>query len=299
MFQGVATALITPFKNDKIDLHSFENLLNFQLECNIHALLVCGSTGESNFLNPLEREQLIKKTVEKAKGKCPVIVGTAAYSTQDTISLTQSAKQLGANAVLIVPPPYVKPTQEGIFQYFKDVHDAVDIPIILYDNPGRAIVKIELETIERLAELPRIIGLKDATGDLTRPALIRAIVSDDFMLYSGEDATAASFLAEGGHGCISVVANIAPAECVDLQNAWTQKDLSKFFQLRDALALLSKALFCESNPVPVKYGASLLRLCESTPRKPLLPATSTTQETVRIAMEKSNVLPLQKTSQTG
>lgn len=299
MFQGVATALITPFKNNQIDLAAFQQLLRHQLKNGVNALLVCGSTGESNFLTLSEREKLVNAALQKTKGTCPVIVGTTAFSTNKTITLTKNAQSLGADAALIVPPPYVKPSQEGIYQYFKDVHDAVDIPIILYDNPARSIVKIEIETIERLAKLPRIIGLKDATGDLARPALIRPVVPKGFKLYSGEDSTALAFLAEGGDGCISVTSNIAPKLCADLQKSWFSGKYDDAFQIRDVLAPLNKVMFCESNPVPVKYAVSLLGIGDPAPRKPLLTATPSSQEKILSAMQKSGLIPLPKASQAG
>lgn len=290
MFYGVATALVTPFRDGALDEAAFEKLLAYQLDNGVHGLVPCGSTGESSFLTSPERDRLITLTLQVTKGRIPVIAGTGAVSTAETVQLTQQAQKLGADGALIVVPPYIKPSQAGLYKYFKTVHDSCDIPVILYDNPGRSVVGLSNDTIWRLAELPRIVALKDASADLAKPAVLRKNLPADFKLYSGEDATAPAFLAEGGDGCISVTANVAPKLCAELQNAWKRQDLEAFSRLRNMMSPLHKALFVESNPVPVKCAVSLLGLCDPTPREPLLPAISQTETLLREVMTACELL---------
>ena len=289
MFHGSITALITPFKNGEIDWSAFENLIEWQIECGTHAVVPCGTTGESPTLSHDEHDAIVERCIQIVKGRIPVIAGTGSNSTKEAIALTQHAKNAGADAALICSPYYNKPTQEGQYAHFKAIHDAVDLPIVLYNIPGRCIVDISRETIVRLAKLKNIVGVKDATGDLMRPLENRVEIGSDFCQLSGDDATVAGFLAQGGVGCISVVANIAPKLCADLHNAWDAGDCEKFTKIRDLLLPLSRDLFCESNPAPTKYAASRLGLCSDEVRLPLLPATDTARETVDAALAHAGI----------
>ena len=285
MFQGSFTALITPFKNGQIDDDAFTRLVVRQIEQGTDGLVVCGTTGESATMTTEEREHVIALCVKTANRKIPVIAGTGTNDTAKTIEATRRAKELGADAALVVTPYYNKPSQEGLYRHFKAVHDAVDLPIILYNVPGRTGVCLSVETVGRLAELPRIAGIKDATPDLLRPIQIRRAVPDTFSVLSGEDATIIAFLAHGGNGCISVTANIAPKECSDLHKAWARKDWAEIARLRDLLLDLHQAMFVESNPCPVKYAASLQGFGDGSLRLPLCEISDASKQVVRSAMK--------------
>jgi 4-hydroxy-tetrahydrodipicolinate synthase len=233
---------------------------------------------------------IIERCVDVVKGRIPVLAGTGSNSTREAIRLTAYAKEAGANAALIVTPYYNKPTQDGLYTHYKAIHDEVGLPIMIYNIPGRCVIDMNVETMARLAELPHIVGVKDATGDLARPPETARLCGPDFCQLSGDDITAPAFLAQGGHGVISVVANIAPKLCADLQNAWEAGDMTEFARLRDMLAPLGKDLFCESNPAPVKYAASLLGLCENTLRCPLLPISEPSRAKVESAMAHAGLI---------
>ncbi len=290
MFSGSITALITPFTNGKVDEEAFRKFVDWQIKQGTHALVSCGTTGESPTLSHGEDMRVTAICVEVADGRVPVIAGTGSNSTSEAIALTRSAKEVGADAALIVTPYYNKPTQDGLYAHYKAIHDAVEIPIILYNVPGRSIVDISVETMARLAELPNIIGVKDATADLKRPALTRGAIDGDFCQLSGEDATIVPFLAQGGHGCISVTSNVAPALCANLHNAWKGGDLAEVARINDRLMPLHEALFVESSPGPVKYAASRLGLCENRVRLPLVTVSASTEERVRDAMVHAGLL---------
>lgn len=292
MFKGSIPALITPFDGGDIDWKAFENLVEWQIEQGTHGLVPCGTTGESPTLSHDEHMAIVERCVAVVKGRIPVIAGTGSNSTGEAITLTQHAKDAGADAALIVTPYYNKPTQEGMYQHFKAIHDAVAIPIVIYNIPGRCIVDMSIETMARLAELPNIIGVKDATNDLGRPVTARRVIGPDFCQLSGEDATAPAFLAQGGHGCISVVANVAPGLSAEMHEAWQAGDLRRFAEIRDLLDPLANDLFCESNPAPVKYAASVLGLCKDSVRKPLLPASDAAREKVDAAIAHAGLKPL-------
>jgi 4-hydroxy-tetrahydrodipicolinate synthase len=295
MFSGSITALITPFTNGRVDEEAFRKLVDWQIKQGTHALVSCGTTGESPTLSHDEDMRVTAICVEVADGRVPVIAGTGSNSTSEAIALTKSAKEAGADAALIVTPYYNKPTQDGLYAHFKAIHDAVEIPIIIYNIPGRCIVDMSVETMARLAELPNIIGVKDATADLKRPALTRGAIDEDFCQLSGEDATIVPFLAQGGHGCISVTANVAPALCANLlcanlHNAWKGGDFNEVARINDRLMPLHEALFVESSPGPVKYAASQLGLCENRVRLPLVTVKASTEERVRDAMVHAGLL---------
>lgn len=286
MFKGSIVALITPFVNDQIDESAFIKLLNWQIQEGTDAIVVCGSTGESLTTSADEQARLIKLAVATVAGRVPVIAGTAAIDTAQTIYLTQQAERLGANGALIVTPPYIKPSQEGLYQHYKAIAEATKLPIILYNNPGRAAINIELETVERLAGIKNIVALKDATPVLDRTTHLRRSLGNDFILLSGEDSTAASYLAQGGDGCISVTANVAPRLCKALQQAWVDRDLDAFAKVRDQLHPLNKSLFIETNPCPVKYAVSLLGFCQPELRAPLMTVNENSQKQLRETMQQ-------------
>lgn len=290
MFFGSIPALITPFTNGQIDDATFQRFVEWQIAQGSNGLVPSGSTGESATMSHAEHERVIRLCVEAAAGRVPVIAGTGSNSTSEAVSLTQAAQKSGANAALVVTPYYNKPTQEGLYQHYKAIHDSVDIPIIVYNIPGRSVIDVSVETMARLAKLPRIAGVKDATADLTRPTRVRHAIGPDFCQLSGEDPTAAAFLAQGGHGLISVTANVAPALSSGLQAAWREGDLTEVARIRDLLAPLNSALFFEVNPIPVKYAASLLGFCDGSVRLPLTPATSEARKAVEAAMQYTGIL---------
>jgi 4-hydroxy-tetrahydrodipicolinate synthase len=287
---GSFTALITPFKDDTIDAAAFEKLVAWQIAQGTHGLVPCGTTGESPTLDHAEHNLLNRLCVEMAKGKVPVIAGAGSNSTAEAIALTEHAEKIGADAVLHVTPYYNKPTQGGLYAHFKAIHDASSLPIIVYNIPPRSVVSMTVETLAKLAELPRIMGVKDATNDLTRPVKTRLTCGADFAQFSGEDGTALAFLAQGGHGCISVTANIAPALCAEMQLAWQRGDVAAAQAIQDRLMPLHDALFTETSPAPVKYAAALLGLCENSLRLPLVPISEATATVLRAAMEHAGLL---------
>lgn len=287
-FHGSITALITPFKNGEVDYDAFEKFVQWQIQEGSHGLVPSGTTGESPTLNYDETKRIFElcvRTVKASGKKCPVIAGTGSNATSEAIELSRIAQEAGADAILSVAPYYNKPTQEGLYAHFKAIHDSTDLPIILYNVPGRSIVEISVDTVLRLAELPRIAGLKDATADISRTNLIMQSVKDNFSILSGEDGLAGGYLAQGAKGCISVTSNVAPKLCADLQNAWTANDLKTFAAIQEKLAPLNKALFIESNPSPIKYACSALGLCSDEVRLPLLPASKMARAAVDNAME--------------
>lgn len=284
MFYGSITALITPFKNGEIDWPAFDRLIEWQIECGTHALVPCGTTGESPTLSHDEHMAIVERCADVVKKRIPIIAGSGSNSTREAIELTTHAKEAGADAALIVTPYYNKPTQDGMYAHYKAIHDAVTLPIVIYNIPGRCVVDMDINTMKRLSKLPNIVGVKDAAGDLSRPLLTREAIGKEFCQLSGDDITAAAFLAQGGVGCISVLSNIAPKESATLQNAWREGDIQTFERARDQLVPLARDLFCESNPAPVKYAAAKLGLCENEIRLPLLPATDTACKTVDEAL---------------
>ena len=269
-FQGIYTALITPFKNGKVDERAFQELVQWQVKEGVHGLVPCGTTGESPTLSHEEHRRVIDLCIEAAAGKVPVMAGSGSNSTSEAIAMTAYAKKAGADGVLLVAPYYNKPTQEGLYQHFKAIHDAVKIPMVIYNIPPRSIINITDDTLARLSELPHIVGLKDATGDLARPYTLRAKLKRKWSLLSGEDMTAVAFNVSGGVGCISVTSNIMPKACAEIQNACLKGDYKHALTLHDKLVPLHAVLFCETNPAPVKFVASLMGLCKPDVRLPLV-----------------------------
>ncbi|WP_434619345.1 4-hydroxy-tetrahydrodipicolinate synthase [Azospirillum sp. B2RO_4] len=290
MFHGSIVALLTPFKGGKVDEKAFQSFVEWQVAQGTHGLVPCGTTGESPTLSHEEHNRVVELCIEAAGGKVPVMAGTGSNSTDEAIALTRHAKQAGAQAALVVTPYYNKPSQEGLYQHFKAIHDAADLPIFIYNIPGRSVVDMSVATMARLAKLPNIVGVKDATADLSRPSRLLQEVGPDFIQLSGEDATALGFNAQGGVGCISVTANIAPALCSAMQTAWAKGDLKEAFRLRDVLSPLHDSMFIETSPAPVKFAASLLGLGSDEVRLPLVPASETARAAVRGAMTKAGLL---------
>ena len=286
MFKGSFTALITPFRNGDLDEEAFQRFIEWQINEGTHGLVPAGTTGESPTLDYDEHKRVIELAVETAKGRVPVIAGTGSNSTDEAIELTEYAAKVGADAVLIVTPYYNKPTQEGLYQHYKAINDAVAIPIVIYNIPGRSVVDMSVDTMTRCFALKNVVGVKDATANLARASQQRLAMGPEFNLLSGEDATALGFMAHGGHGCISVASNIAPRLCADFQNACLAGDYKTALALQDRLMPLHDAMFCEANPGPVKYAASRLGLCEAEMRLPLVPISQASQRIVDAALAR-------------
>ncbi len=286
MFKGSFTALITPFRNGDLDEEAFQRFIEWQINEGTHGLVPAGTTGESPTLDYDEHKRVIELAVETAKGRVPVIAGTGSNSTDEAIELTEYAAKVGADAVLIVTPYYNKPTQEGLYQHYKAINDAVAIPIVIYNIPGRSVVDMSVDTMTRCFALKNVVGVKDATANLARTSQQRLAMGQEFNLLSGEDATALGFMAHGGHGCISVASNIAPRLCADFQNACLAGDYKTALALQDRLMPLHDAMFCEANPGPVKYAASRLGLCEAEMRLPLVPISQASQRIVDAALAR-------------
>jgi 4-hydroxy-tetrahydrodipicolinate synthase len=284
-FQGSITALITPFKDGKVDAKAFQKIVAWQIDQGTHGLVPCGTTGESPTLTHDEHKQVIELCIEAASGRVPVIAGTGSNSTAEAIELTRHAKTAGADGVLVVTPYYNKPTQEGLYLHYKAINDSADIPILIYNIPGRSVVDMSVETMARLFKLNNIAGVKDATASMARVSQQRAALGTDFVQLSGEDATALGFMAHGGQGCISVTANIAPALCSEFQLACLAGNFRVALQLQDRLMPLHDALFVESNPGPVKYAASKLGLCNGETRLPLAPLMPASRKRVDEALD--------------
>ena len=294
MFKGSIVALITPFKNNKLDEDCYISLIHYHLKNGTSGLVPAGTTGESPTLSHKEHERVIELCVKESKGRIPVIAGTGSNSTDEAISLTKYAEKIGADAALIVTPYYNKPTQEGLYQHFKAINDNCSIPIIIYNIPPRSVVDMSVDTMARLFELKNIIGVKDATGDLNRVNQQKKKMGPDFIQLSGEDGTALEFNMRGGVGCISVTANVAAKICSEFQEASLSKNnsnlIAKAKQINEKLAPLHKSLFIESSPSPVKYAASLLKLCSDEVRLPLVKVTEETKKTIKSAMTHANLI---------
>ena len=282
---GSIAALVTPLRGDRIDEKAFAALCARQIDRGTSALVPCGTTGEAPLLTANEHRQLIEIAVATADGRVPVIAGAGTCSTAASIALAQQAERAGASALLCVTPYYLRPTQEGVIRHVRAIHDAVGLPIVLYDVPSRTALALHDETVRRLAELPRVIGLKDATADLRRPGRLLRLLGDDFLLLSGDDATQADFRLAGGHGCISVTANVAPALCAALHHAWDTADLVTLRSAAQTLAPLHAALFLESNPIPVKRALHRLGLIADELRLPLTPLSPEADVRLAAALE--------------
>jgi 4-hydroxy-tetrahydrodipicolinate synthase len=287
---GSITALATPFRGGAVDEKAFERLVDWQIKEGTHGLVINGTTGEAPTLTETEQDRLVEMAVAVAASRIPVIAGTGSNNTAHVIHRTQAAQKLGAAAALVVSPYYNKPTQEGLYQHFKAVHDANQLPILVYNIPGRCVVDILPPTMQKIAALPRVVGVKDATGDVSRPVRTRLDCGSDFIQFSGDDALNCAFLSHGAVGAISVASNVAPRLCAELQNAWAKGDLTACFAIRDRLAPLNQALFAECSPQPVKYGLSLLGFGTDEMRLPLIPCSEPVRKQVSAAMEALGLL---------
>jgi 4-hydroxy-tetrahydrodipicolinate synthase len=291
MFQGSIVALVTPFRDGAVDEAAFRALIERQISAGTDGLVPCGTTGESTTLSHDEHRRVVSLCIETAAGRVPVIAGTGSNCTDEAVELTRHAKEAGAAAALIVAPYYNKPTQEGLFRHYQTIHDAVGLPIIVYNIPGRCGVDIAVETMVRLAALPNIVAVKDATQDLARPLVTRLRGGGRLAQLSGEYATALPFLAAGGQGCISVTANVAPEPCAALQDAWQRRDIDTALALQQQLMPLHAALFCETNPAPAKYALSLLGLCQPDVRLPLVELSEVSKAKVADALAAAGLKP--------
>ena len=293
MFKGSNVALITPFKNNKLDVDNYIELIHFHIKNGTNGLVPAGTTGESPTLTHEEHEKVIELCIKEAKGKIPVIAGTGSNSTAEAISLTKHAEKVGADAALIVTPYYNKPTQEGLYQHYKAINDKCGIPIIIYNIPSRSVIDMTVETMTRLFELKNIIGVKDATGNLDRVNQQKEKMGNDFIQLTGEDGNVLEFNKRGGVGCISVTANIAPKLCSDFQKFSSSKnnnELKEAERINELLQPVHKSLFIESNPSPVKYAAKLLNLCSDDVRLPLVKVTNSTKELIKEALQSAKLI---------
>ena len=288
--KGSITALITPFKKGEVDERAFTGLVEWQIAEGTDGLVPVGTTGESPTLSHKEHMRVVELCVETARGRVPVIAGAGSNSTQEAIELTRHAKRVGADAALSVAPYYNKPTQDGLYRHFAAIAEAVDLPIVLYNIPGRSIVEISVETMAKLAQIPNIVGVKDATGNLARASRDRGALPKSFVRLSGDDATTLGYMAHGGVGCISVTSNVAPRACAEFQDACLSGNFAEALSIQDRLMGLHDALFCEASPAPTKYAASLLGLCEEDVRLPIVPLSGKGRETVKAAMAAAHLL---------
>jgi 4-hydroxy-tetrahydrodipicolinate synthase len=289
-FRGSITALITPFKNGSVDEKSYRDLIEWQIAEGTNGFVPVGTTGESPTLTHEEHQHVVEWCIEQSKGRVPVIAGAGSNSTSEAIELAQHAEEAGADAVLVVTPYYNKPTQEGLYQHFKAINDAIGIPIIIYNIPARSVIDMSVDTMKRLFELKNIAGVKDATANVVRVSQQRAAMGPEFNQLSGEDATALGFMAHGGHGCISVTSNVAPRLCAEFQGACLRGDFSSALKLQDKLMPLHTNLFVETNPSPAKYALSVLGKCPENVRLPMVPLAEKSKAAVREAMVHAGLI---------
>jgi 4-hydroxy-tetrahydrodipicolinate synthase len=289
-FRGSFTALVTPFKNGSVDEKAFRGLVDWQIAEGTRGLVPVGTTGESPTLSHEEHRHVVEWCIDQARSRVPVVAGAGSNSTTEAVDLARHAEKAGADAVLVVTPYYNKPTQEGLYQHFKAVNDAIGIPIIVYNIPARSVIDMSVDTMKRLYELRNIAGVKDATANMTRVSQQRAAMGEDFNQLSGEDITALGFMAHGGHGCISVTSNIAPRLCAEFQEACLKGDYTAALKLQDKLAPLHVNLFVETSPAPIKYALSLTGKCSDEVRLPMVPATEKARIAVREAMVHAGLI---------
>ena len=286
---GSITALVTPFKDGQVDEDAYKAFINWQIENGTHALVPCGTTGETSTLSNTEHVHVIEHCVNAAKGRVPVIAGIGSNNTHEAIHMGHEAQRVGADAVLAVAPYYNKPSQDGLYQHFKAIADAIELPIILYNIPGRSIVDISLSTMERLADLPSVFALKDATGDLSRVSDYKAKCGTKFIQLSGDDPTALAHWAHGGNGCISVASNIAPKQCAEFHKACADGNFALARQLHEKLDPLFKDIFLDASPAPTKYALSLLGKMREDVRLPITLCQDSTKKSVRAAMKNAGL----------
>jgi 4-hydroxy-tetrahydrodipicolinate synthase len=290
IFKGVMPALVTPFREGQVDEAAFVKLVERQVLGGVHGVVPVGTTGETSTLSHDEHRRVVELCVQTVKGRVPVIAGAGSNSTEEAIELAKHGKAVGADAVLVVTPYYNRPSQEGLYAHYAAINEAVQIPILVYNVPSRTSVDIADSTLARLAKLPNIVGIKDATGDMTRATVQRITCGEDWVMLSGDDPTALGYMAHGGHGCISVTANVAPEQCAAFYNAALQGDAKQALYWQDRLVRLHKALFTDSSPAPTKYALSELGLCEDGVRLPLVKASELSRSEVKAAMLEAGVL---------
>lgn len=290
LFHSSYTALLTPFKDNKVDYSSYKELIDFQINNGTHGLVPVGTTGESPTLSHDEHKKLIEVCIEQSNGRVPVIAGAGSNSTSEAVDFVKHACSAGADGLLVVTPYYNKPTQSGLLAHYNELIKHSSKPIIIYDIPGRSVIQMTDETMAKLAQDQFIVGVKDATADLTRPTRLQNIIGDNFIQLSGEDGTALAYLAAGGHGCISVTANIAPNLLSRMHNAWKQGDINTAQEINKKLMPLHDALFCETSPGPLKYAASLLGICSSDARLPIVEIEEDSKLKVKDALKKTGLI---------
>ena len=290
MFKGSIVALITPFRNGAVDERSFQSFVDWQIKEGTHAVVPCGTTGESPTLSHAEHKRVVEACVEAAKGRVPVIAGTGSNSTEEAIDFTRHAKQAGANAALIVNPYYNKPTQEGLYQHFKAIAESTDLPMILYNVPSRTIADLSNDTVVRLSQVKGIVGIKEATGNIERAQWLLRELPRSFSVYSGDDPTAVALMLCGGHGNVSVTANVAPRAMHELCVAAIAGDARKAMAIQNRLMPLHRHLFVEANPIPVKWAMAKMGLCGPALRLPMTPLTPAFHGQVEAALRSAGVL---------
>jgi 4-hydroxy-tetrahydrodipicolinate synthase len=289
-FRGAITALITPFRDGAVDEDAFVALIERQIAAGIHGLVPAGTTGETSTLSHDEHRRVVELCVQTARGRVPVIAGAGSNATSEAIDLARHAKAIGADAVLVVAPYYNRPSQEGIYQHYAAINDAVQIPVITYNVPGRTVVDISNETLERLSKLPNIVGIKDATGDMTRATMQRLTCGPEWVLLTGDDPTGLGYIAHGGVGCISVTSNVAPESVAAFYNAALARDWDTALYLQDRLIRLHKALFLDASPAPTKFAMAHLGLCSDEVRLPIAPCADAVKPLVLEAMREAGVI---------
>lgn len=290
LFRGVLPALVTPFRNGEVDEDAFVALVERQVAGGVHGVVPVGTTGESATLTHAEHRRVVELCVQTVKGRVPVVAGAGSNSTREAIELVQHAKAVGADGALVVTPYYNRPSQEGLYQHYKAINDAVQLPILVYNVPTRTSVDISNETLERLCKLPNIVGIKDATSDLVRASFQRLRCGEDWVMLSGDDPVALGYMAHGGHGCISVTCNVAPDLCAQFFNDIFAGDWKAALQLQDRLVRLHKALFADASPAPTKFALEHLGLCSAETRLPIAPASEAARAEVLAAMRDAGVI---------
>jgi 4-hydroxy-tetrahydrodipicolinate synthase len=290
-FRGVFTALVTPFSDGELDEGAFAGLVERQIRAGVHGLVPVGTTGETSTLSHQEHKRVVSLCVEVAAGRVPVIAGAGSNATAEAIDLARHARTAGADAALVVTPYYNRPSQEGLYQHYAAINDAVDLPVFVYNVPSRTSVDIGSDTLARLAKLPNIVGVKDATGDMPRASLQRLACGDAWVMLSGDDPSALGYMAHGGHGCISVTANVAPTACAAFFNACLAGDWTGALALQDKLVRLHKALFIDSSPGPTKFALARLGLCDEETRLPITPCAAAHHGEIIAAMDEAGAAP--------
>jgi 4-hydroxy-tetrahydrodipicolinate synthase len=290
-FRGVFTALVTPFRGGALDEAAFVALVERQIESGVHGLVPVGTTGETSTLSHEEHRRVVQLCVETARGRVPVVAGAGSNATAEAIELTRHAKEVGADAALVVTPYYNRPSQEGLYRHYAAINDAVDLPVLVYNVPSRTSVDISNETLQRLSKLPHVVGVKDATGDMARASFQRLMCGEGWVMLSGDDPTALGYVAHGGHGCISVTSNVAPRACAEFFNALLQGDWAGALARQDKLVRLHKALFLDSSPAPTKFALAKLGLCADEARLPIAPCAEAVQPAILEAMREAGVCP--------